>query len=321
MAGTHDDVLRQALSEGLLAFPLTPFFDDGQLDESGLVSHLSFLIAHEPAAIVAAGGAGELFSLSMSEHEVVTREAVAQATGKLPVLVGAGYGTPIAREMAKRIEKAGADGILLFPPYLIQAEQSGLQAHIEAICSSVGIKVVVYSRDNGILSTETVLRLADSCPNFFGVKDGAGDLQSFLQIRLRAGDRLALINGAPTAEMSAPQYRAVGVNSYTSGVFSFLPAVAKAFFRALKADDQIRLDALLKDFYFPFVALRNRRRGYSVSLLKAGARVVGHSAGPVRPPLVDCSDEELALLRTLIESASHFDDRAGAAHRAMAAVS
>ena len=126
--------LKAAIASGLLSFPVTHFADDGAFAPGPYQEHIDYLISHRPAALFAAGGTGEFFSLQLDEYEKVIAAAVELAGGRLPVLAGVGYGTALAIEFARRAENAGADGVLLLPPYLIQAEQEGLYRHIAAIC-------------------------------------------------------------------------------------------------------------------------------------------------------------------------------------------
>lgn len=294
------DVLRTRIAEGIMAFPATPFQTDGSLDLPELAAHVETLAQHQPSALAAAGGAGEMFSLSLPEHAQVIRETVRHALG-IPVIGGAGYGTQMAREMARAVEAAGADGVLLLPPYLVNCEQEGLYRHIREVCRSVGIAVIPYSRDNGILAPDTVLRLADDCQNLIALKDGTGDLPSVRALQERVGNRLTIVNGAPTAEMFAQQFQALSIHCYSSAVFTFLPLVARCFYRALRSNDQLRVEDMLERFYRPLVKLRQRKRGGAVSIVKAGLRVVGKPAGPVRAPLVDFDASELATLARLIE--------------------
>jgi 5-dehydro-4-deoxyglucarate dehydratase len=142
--------LTRQLSEGVLAFPATPFAADLSLDEVGLAMHVVALVAETPVALVPAGGAGELFSLSVAEHSAVIGIASRNA-GAIPVIAGVGGSFPIALEMARNAETAGAEAILLLPPFLITRDQAGLAAYVEAICRAIGIGVIVYSRDNAIL--------------------------------------------------------------------------------------------------------------------------------------------------------------------------
>jgi 5-dehydro-4-deoxyglucarate dehydratase len=317
---TAPKALQRNIAEGILSFPASPFSANGELDAENFARHIDDLVRFGPAAIVPAGGAGELFSLSLEEHKRLTEIAVAGAGG-VPIIVGAGQGVAIACQMARTAEWAGADGVLLFPPYLITGEQQGLSAYVEQVCRSVSIGVVAYSRNNGILATDTALRLADSCPNLIAVKDGTGDFEALVSLKSRAGDRLTLINGVPTAEIIVPQCFALGIRSYTSAVFTFLPAVALRFLQAVREGDRTLVDRLLGDFYVPLGALRGRKRGYAVAIVKAGLRATGRPAGAVRPPLVDLSPGEEDELAALIERAREIIE-AGAAARpaAVAAV-
>lgn len=289
-----------------MAFPATPFRSDGKLDLACYERHVAFLAEHQPIALVAAGGAGEIFSLTLAEHESVIRATVA-CSGGLPVVGGAAYGTAMACDMARAVERAGGDAVLLLPPYLVRSEQEGLLRHIRAVCASVSIAVIPYSRDNAIIAPDTLLQLADSCPNLVALKDGTGNLAAAERLTRRAGERLVIINGAPTAEVFAPRYRELGVHSYSSAVFTFLPALAKRFFAALAAQRHAVLQEMLCRFYDPLVKLRDRKHGYAVSIVKAGLRVTGRGAGPVRPPLLDLDSEEERRLATLIQEAAEWN--------------
>ena len=300
------DALRDRIADGIMAFPATPFHADLSFDEGGYESHVAFLTQHSPTALVAAGGAGELFSMSLAEHERVVRATVRAANG-VPVIGGVGYGTPLACEMAQAVERAGGDAILLLPPYLIRSEQEGLFRHIRMVCESTSLAVIPYSRDNAVLDPITMIRLAEACPNVIALKDGTGDIPGVNLIRSRIGNRLAIVNGAPTAEVFAPQFQDAGVLSYSSAVFTFLPMVARQYFAALRAGDRGLVKVMLDEFYTPIVALRDRKRGYSVSIVKAGLKVVGASAGPVRPPLVDFDADEEAMLAALVAKASRWN--------------
>lgn len=303
MRDTTAEMMKRRISEGIIAFPATPFRDDdGSIDEACFAAHIDCLTAARPSAIVAAGGAGEIFSLSPAEYETLLRIATAHA-GATPVIAGAGYGLPVAVAMARAAERAGAAAVLLFPPYLITPDQEGLAAYVEAVCRSVSIGVIVYSRDNGILAPDTVLGLADRCDNLVALKDGTGDFEALVSLKHRAGDRLVLINGVPTAETIASQCFAIGVRSYTSAIFSFLPALASHFYEAVSGGDSVAVDRVLERFVVPLVAIRRRRRGYAVSIVKAGLELVGKPMGRVRPPLIDLSPADRADLAVLIERA------------------
>jgi 5-dehydro-4-deoxyglucarate dehydratase len=297
------ELLKWRISEGILAFPATAFGVDGGLDRATFSRHISDLVRFRPSAVAAAGGAGEIFSLAPAEHRELIEAAVARS-GDVPVLAGAGQGVAVAVEMARVAEQASAAGVLIFPPYLITAEQDGLAAYIKRVCDAVSIGVVAYSRDNGVIATETALRLAETCPNLIAIKDGTGNFEALVTLKQRAGDRLTLINGVPTAEIIARQCFALDMRSYTSAVFTFLPQVATRFYRALAAGEDAMIDRLLRDFYAPLTAIRRRRRGYAVAIVKAGLKLTGRPAGPVRPPLVELTPEDERELAALIARGS-----------------
>jgi 5-dehydro-4-deoxyglucarate dehydratase len=292
--------LAKKIGEGLLSFPVTHFTADHAFDESPYRQHISWLIEHNPAGLFAAGGTGEFFSLTLSEFSSVVKAAVAETAGRVPVLAGCGYGTAIAKEFAQSAEAAGADGILLLPPYLLNSEQAGLLVHAEAVCKSTSLGVIFYNRDNAIIDDRTLEQLCERCPNLIGFKDGVGDIELMTRIYARMGDRLTYIGGLPTAETFALPYLEMGVTTYSSAIFNFLPKFAQDFYSAVRARDRESVYASLRNFVLPYISIRNRRKGYAVSIVKAGMTAIGRPAGPVRSPLIDLSEQELAELKKLI---------------------
>lgn len=294
--------LKAVLEAGLLSFPLTDF--DAQLDFAprAYAERLEWLQPYGASALFAAGGTGEFFSLEPGEYRDVIRVALDTCRGRTPILAGAGGGTRLAIQYAQEAERLGAQGILLLPHYLTEASQAGLIAHVEAVCRSVSFGVVVYNRGACKLTPHSLQVLADRCPNLIGFKDGLGDIEKFVAIRQTLGDRFAYLGGLPTAEVFAGAYKAMGCPVYSSAVFNFIPKTAMDFYRAHAAGDTATTDRLIRDFFLPYIAIRNKSEGYAVSIVKAGATLVGHSAGPVRPPLSDLLPAEVEQLAALIQT-------------------
>ncbi|WP_417307819.1 5-dehydro-4-deoxyglucarate dehydratase [Devosia sp.] len=301
MAQFTPNQMATEIGKGLLSFPITHMTADHQFDETPFRDHLQWILDAGPAGVFSAGGTGEFFSLTPDEVEKVTAVSVEVTNGKVPVISGAGYGTAIATDLAKRAERAGADGILLLPPYLVNASQEGLIAHVEAVCKSTGLGVIVYNRDNAILNAESVARLCESCPNLVGLKDGVGDIELMVRTESLVGDRLVYVGGLPTAETFALPYLTMGVTTYSSALFNFMPVFARGFYNAVRANDLPTIAAGLRDFILPYTAIRNRGRGYAVSIVKAGATIVGRPGGPVRPPLTELDEKSFADLAALVE--------------------
>ncbi|ASR34760.1 5-dehydro-4-deoxyglucarate dehydratase [Prauserella marina] len=286
------------MADAVLSFPLTAFDAEGALDREAFRTHIRAQVAASPGALFACCGTGEFFSLAEDEYETLVGIAV-EESGGLPVVAGAGYGWAQASRFIAAAGRAGADAILLMPPYLVETPQAGLVEHVKAIAARTSLPLIVYQRAQVKISVASVAGLA-GIPNVIGVKDGHSDLDQLQRLRLAAPEEWLFFNGAATAEMQARAYRGIGVPAYSSAVHAFAPEISKAFFRALHDGDEARVDELLAAFYVPLVELRDKGVGYAVSLVKAAARLRGASVGPVRAPLSDLPPAHLAELDALL---------------------
>jgi 5-dehydro-4-deoxyglucarate dehydratase len=284
----------------MLSFPVTPFTAGDEIDVPRYREHLRYLLDAGAGALFVCGGTGEFYSLSIEEYRVLVRTAVEEAAGRAPVVAGAGYGVKLAAEFAGAAEEAGADGLLVLPPYLLQAEQAGLYEHYRAVAASTSLGLILYQRDNALFTPHTAGRLAE-LPNVIGFKDGHGDMERLLRIRLAVGGRLLLLNGMPTAELSVPAFAGAGVRPYSSAVFNFVPEIASAFYNAAQRADGAEMDRLLDGFYLPFARLRDEVRGYTVALIRAGVEARCKPVGSARPPLVNPPREHRERLEAIIE--------------------
>jgi 5-dehydro-4-deoxyglucarate dehydratase len=294
--------LKKTMSSGLLSFPVTDFDAAGDFRADTYARRLEWLMPYGATVLFAAGGTGEFFSLTAQEYGAVVGTAVQTCKNGVPIVAGTGGPTRQAIAFAQEAERLGAQGLLLLPHYLTEAGQEGLAAHVEAVCRSVKFGVIIYNRGACRLQADTLARLAERCPNLIGFKDGIGEIELMVSIRRKMGDRFAYLGGLPTAEVYAAAYKALGVPVYSSAVFNFIPRTAMDFYHAIAADDHATVGRLLDTFFLPYLEIRNRKPGYAVSIIKAGAKIVGHDAGPVRPPLVDLSAEESAKLADLIKA-------------------
>ncbi|MFJ3670602.1 5-dehydro-4-deoxyglucarate dehydratase [Streptomyces sp. NPDC090106] len=291
--------------QGVLFFPVTPFTADGSLDEERLARHIESGVTAGAGGVFVACGTGEFHALTPDEIERATRVAVAATAGRVPVLAAAGGPVPVARDQAARIARAGADGILLLPPYLVTAPQQGLVRYVEEIAAASDLPVVFYQRGTARLTPATAATIA-ALPQVVGLKDGIGDIEGMHRIvravrALPEGRDFLFFNGLPTAEMTAPAYRGIGVGLYSSAVFAFAPEIALAFHGALARGEDTLVSTLLDEFYGPLVRLRDEVPGYAVALVKAGVTLRGLDVGGVRAPLVDPAPEHVARLAKLID--------------------
>ncbi|ANG64356.1 5-dehydro-4-deoxyglucarate dehydratase [Marinobacterium aestuarii] len=294
--------IRQSLSDGLLSFPITDLDANGKFDAATYRERIEWFVQQGVSSVFVAGGTGEFFSLSMDEYKNICQIAVDTVAGRVPVIASAGKSIPEAQAYCKAAEAAGIDGILLMPPYLTECPADGVVEYAKTVINSTKLQVVYYNRGNGVLDAESVKLLAGACPNLVGLKDGVGDIAALNDTIKTVGDRLVYIGGVPTAEIFAEAYLSIGVNTYSSAVFNFMPEMTMKFYNALRGGDQATVTAIIKNFFIPFCRLRDRKKGYAVSLIKAGADIVGRPAGDVRAPLTMPSAAEKEELAALISA-------------------
>lgn len=298
----HPNTLRNKLS-GVIAFPVTPFKENLALDLPGLHHNLTKLLEHPICAVVAAGGTGELYSLTPAEYARVIELTTHAIEDRVPVIAGVGFGQRLAVEMAQAAEKAGADGILAFPPYYTQAEDDGLFDYYRAIGEATQLGLIIYSRDWTNFGPSMVERLA-AIPSLVAWKDGHGDIRRLQAIINRVGDRLHWIGGAGDDMIAA--YYSIGLRTFSSSIATVAPQLSLRLHELAEAGNTEALTELLDECVIPLYALRARRRGYEVSAMKVMMDMVGLNGGPVRPPLVNVTAEEEDELRTILSNWEKF---------------
>jgi len=303
MKNMHPSELRSRLS-GVIAFPITPFKEDLSLDLPGLHENLTKLIAHPISAVVAAGGTGEMYSLTPAEYARVIELTVHAIEGRVPVIAGVGFGQRLGIEMAQAAEKAGADGVLAFPPYYPNADDAGLLEYYRGIAASTRLGMLIYSRDWTTFTPAMVERLAAAIPSLVAWKDGQGDIRRLQSIMNHVGDRLHWIGGAGDDMVAA--YYSTGIRTFTSSIATVAPRLSLRLHELGVAGDGETLGELLERCVIPLYSIRSRRKGYEVSTMKALMDMVGMSGGVVRPPLVNVTAEEEDELRLILATWERF---------------
>ncbi|MGO2541333.1 MAG: 5-dehydro-4-deoxyglucarate dehydratase [Specibacter sp.] len=289
--------------DGVLYFPVTPFAPDGSIDEGNFVDHVRSRLGYNPGAVFAACGTGEFHALSSTEVLQVVRAAVRTADGAVPVIAGAGGQLGHAIECAKGAAIAGADALLILPPYLVSGTADGLVAYVQAIIAASGLPVIVYHRGAANFTTAAIRALAEE-PLVIGFKDGVGDIgrmqEIVREVHSTGRSDVQFFNGLLTAELTQGAYRGLGVPLYSSAAFAMAPDIAMAHYSAYVSGDEARRLEILDAFYLPLVALRDQTPGFGVSLVKAGLRLRGQDVGSVRAPLVDPDARQLQELERIL---------------------
>ncbi|MFG6687285.1 5-dehydro-4-deoxyglucarate dehydratase [Mariniflexile sp. HNIBRBA6329] len=298
------EIIKSALGDGLLSFPVTDLDEKGQFNSVTFADRLEWFMSHQVSSIFVAGGTGEFFSLSKDEYKSIVKVTSETVKGRVPTISSIGRSIPEAIEFAAIAEKAGIDALLLMPPYLTECAKEGVYEYAKTIMQSTNLPVIYYNRANGILPAEYIQKLADACPNFIALKDGTGNMEALNTTIKTVGSRLIYIGGVPTAEIISEAYLSIGVNTYSSAVFNFVPDMANHFYKSLRAGDKETVNLIIREFFIPFVKLRSNSQGYAVSLIKAGAKLIGKSAGDVRAPLPIPNNNEVEALKKLIDKAA-----------------
>ncbi|SCG70667.1 4-hydroxy-tetrahydrodipicolinate synthase [Micromonospora coxensis] len=277
----------------LITAMVTPFAADGSLDLDGAVRLAAHLVDEQGNdALVLNGTTGESPTTTDAEKEALIR-AVAEAVGDRARIL-AGVGTNDTRhtiELAVSAEKAGAHGLLVVTPYYNKPPQSGLLRHFTAVADATGLPVMLYDiphRAGTEIATETLVRLAEH-GRIVAVKDAKGDLTATSWVTSRSG--LAFYSGEDSLTLPALAVGSVGVVGTST---HFTGVGTKQLIEAYEAGDHATALALHRRL-LPLYTGIFRTQG--VILVKAGLAAKGLPAGPVRPPLVEATADEIAQLR------------------------
>ncbi|MFZ4453507.1 5-dehydro-4-deoxyglucarate dehydratase [Salibacterium aidingense] len=293
----------RSFPKGILGFPVTPFKESGEVDQNALEQNINFLVKEDVSALFIGCGSGEFQSLGEKEYRQLIEAAVHGSKNKVPVYTGVGGNIKEAVKQAEVSEELGADGYLMLPPYLIQGEQEGLYHYFETVINSTDLNAVVYQRNNAVLDVDTVERLT-AFPQLIGMKDGLGNMELNVEITQTLGSRLEWMNGMPFAEVTMPAYYKLGFETYSSAISNYIPHISRIFFEALKKEQHDKVQQLYQDVILPINHIRKKRKGYAVSLIKAGMEIMGMPVGQaVRPPLVPVEKEHYTELENVLKTA------------------
>ena len=284
--------------KGVIGFPVTPFKEDNSLDLKGYRKNLSYMLEQPMCAIVAAGGTGELYSLTPDEVRRVVEVTIEEVGGSVPVIAGVGFAGGLTKLLASQAADCGADGVLAFPPYYPNADMKGLVDYYASIAEASGLGVLVYSRDWAHFTPAQAEQLAE-ISNIVAWKDGSADIRRYQMIRERLGDKLHWIGGAGDDMVAA--YYGIGVRAYTSSISAVAPKLSVKLHDLGVAQAGDELNHIIAEHVVPLYALRTRRKGYEVSAMKAMLNMLGLCGGVVRPPLVEVSETERKELQNILE--------------------
>lgn len=288
----------KAKLRGVIAFTPTPFTPDDRPNLDGLAKQVEFLVTSGANVVVVCGGVGEFFSLEIDEYRDCIEAGVQAAAGRVPLLVGIGHSTRIACGLAEYAASVGASGLMINPVYFIQPSEAGMLRHYRALASASGLGMMMFSTTGAVCTSAVVERLAE-VEEVVALKDEYGDLKLFIETRERLGDRMTWINGM--AEVLAAPYFGAGAQAFTSGIVNFAPQLTLDVWKAGAAGNWDELHRLVATKIRPLARLRERQRGYHITVVKEAMNLLGLPGGCVRSPLTPlaAADRE-ELKQTLV---------------------
>ncbi len=225
---------------------VTPFADDGSVDEAAFREFVEWQIAEGSAGLVPCGTTGEAATLSAEEHFRVVALCVEQNRGRVPVLAGAGSNdTRVAIANVKAAREAGADAALMVPPYYNRPSQEGIFRHFEAVGREASLPIILYNvpgRTVTDILPATMARIVAAFPDIFiGVKDATGSLGRVTEQRLSCGTRFVQLSGNDETALAFNAMGGVGCISVTANV---APRLCADFQAAWAAGDSVAALAL-----------------------------------------------------------------------------
>ena len=276
----------------LLTAMVTPFTPDGEIDYAGAATLAAHLVDQGNNALVISGTTGESATITDGEKERLL-SAVLDAVGDRARVI-AGVGTNSTRhtiELARAAQKAGAHGALVVTPYYNKPPQAGLLNHFRTVADATGLPIMLYDipgRTGMALETNTIVRLSEH-PRIVAIKDAKGDFQATSWVRARSD--IAVYSGDDAATLPLLALGAVGVVGVTSHIASpQIKAMIEAFDNGNPGE--------ARDIHLRLMpAFTGLFRTQGVILAKAALELRGLPSGPVRPPLVDATIDQVAQLK------------------------
>ena len=178
---------------------VTPFKEDLSVDYDQLEKFIDFQIDNGTDSIIICGTSGEASTMSHDEQIEVVSACVSHVNGRVPVIAGAGANcTDEALNLAKRSEKAGADGLLVVTPYYNKATQKGLEEYYKTVGNSVDIPIIMYNvpgRTGTNIQPATAVKIAKSVDNIVAIKEASGDIGQVATLAALADGCLDIYSG------------------------------------------------------------------------------------------------------------------------------
>jgi 4-hydroxy-tetrahydrodipicolinate synthase len=282
---------------GVLPALITPFTDDGSaIDTAALAAIIDRLIGAGVGGLVPGGSTGEFTTLSHGERRQLVETTVEAAAGRVPVVAGTGaLSTRETVELSVHAERAGADAVMIVPPFYDSLSWRELLAHYTAVADAIGIPIMYYNLPSASGVTLTAAQLREL--PISSLKDTGGDAVAATELIQTDGP--TLLNGWDTLTFAA---LAAGVRAVVWGVASIIPEQCVGLHRLLIDSPDLPAARELWARLWPLCQFLESQ-SYPAAV-KTACRLAGDTTGPVRAPLLPLDDAATSRLTALLEHAT-----------------
>jgi 4-hydroxy-tetrahydrodipicolinate synthase len=290
--------MEQAQWAGVFTAITTPFTENLDVDHAFLGDHANWLIENGCAGIVALGSLGEAATLQFEEKVAIIATLRKALPKKVPVIAGiAGLSTAECVSLARRASDAGADGLMVLPPYIYKGDWREVEAHFTAVITASPLSCMIYNNPLAYSTDLTPVQIQALArhENVHSVKESSGDLRRMTALRALVGDRLALFVGIDDLIVEGI---AAGATGWIAGLVNACPVESVRLFELALAGrhDEVRR---LYEWFLPLLRLDVGPK--FVQLIKLVQAEVGMGSERVRAPRLPVIGEEreaaLAVIR------------------------
>jgi 4-hydroxy-tetrahydrodipicolinate synthase len=287
--------------KGVMPAVTTPFTANDELDLELFKVNIKAQLQAGVHGLVLGGTLGEASTLTDKERRILTREAVALANGKVPVLMNiAEQTTKAAINLAKTAEEDGAKGLMMLPPMRYKASDAEVVAYFKAVANSTLLPIMIYNNpiDYKIeVTLDMFEELLKACPNIQAVKESTRDTTNITRIKNRFGNRLAIMTGVDTIALES---LLIGADGWVAGLVDAFPVETVAIYELQKAG-RIQEAIAIYRWFMPLLELDINSK--LVQYIKLASTYTNIGSEYVRAPrLVLQGDERKAIIK-IIENA------------------
>ena len=285
---------------GVYAVVCTPFTENEELDEETLRRHLRFLLDARVHGIIPTGSTSEFASLSEAERKRVVDITIDEVKGRVPVVVGtAAVSTRDTIMYSQYAERAGADGVMIVPPYYCHPTEREIYQHYKAVAESIHLPIMVYNNPwtSGVDMQPALVARLSEIENVAYIKESSGDMRRVSEIMRLCGDRITVFCGADNLAL---ELFAVGVQGWVAAPANAIPKQCVQLYElaAVKKDLE-----KARELYFKMLPLFSAlESGQFVQYVKASLEILGKPIGAPRKPLLRPAEEDYRKLEGILRA-------------------